>query len=85
MPKTSVPAAAEGVPSNDRGTMSLIIESQDLIANVRDHAQLVFMALESLHQDDEIRAIGTGVYDLQKKIRGVEDAIKAAKQAIQEA
>jgi hypothetical protein len=66
-----------------RNAMSLIIESQDLLANVRDHAHLIFMALESLHQSVGIGPIVTGIYDLEMKIRGIEDTITAAKQAIQ--
>ncbi|MFP5076589.1 hypothetical protein ACLE20_04720 [Rhizobium sp. YIM 134829] len=78
MPNKPVPAAAEGMPTDAR-VMNSYLEAADLIYEVRQHAGLIGMALDSISLDRELSAIAGGITTLQRKIEQLEQTMERAR------
>lgn len=74
MPNQPVPAA-EGMPKSQ---LSLVIDARDVLSRASDLCRLTSMAVDSLIRDDEVNAIGSGVYEVEKCIASIRDLLDSA-------
>ncbi|MGO7036685.1 hypothetical protein ACCT19_38655, partial [Rhizobium ruizarguesonis] len=68
MPNTSVPAAAEGVSKTMTVLTTESLNAQDLVHECVHLSQLVFMAIEDLELNEEMRALSAGIYVIRLKL-----------------
>ncbi|MGO7203896.1 hypothetical protein ACCT30_21990 [Rhizobium ruizarguesonis] len=68
MPNTSVPAAAEGVYKTMTVLTTESLNAQDLVHECVHLSQLVFMAIEDLELNEEMRALSAGIYVIRLKL-----------------
>ncbi|TAX77523.1 hypothetical protein ELI00_15445 [Rhizobium ruizarguesonis] len=68
MPNKSVPAAAEGVSKTMTVLTTESLNAQDLVHECVHLSQLVFMAIEDLELNEEMRALSAGIYVIRLKL-----------------
>ncbi|TCA28412.1 hypothetical protein E0H70_21075 [Rhizobium leguminosarum bv. viciae] len=79
MPNTSVPAAAEGVSKTMTVLATESLNAQDLVHECVHLSQLVFMAIEDLELNEEMRALSAGIYVIRLKLLDAVQLMRLAK------
>jgi hypothetical protein len=68
MPNTSVPAAGEGVSKTMTVQTTESLNAEDLVYECVHLSQLVFMAIEDLELNEEMKALSAGIYVIRRKL-----------------
>ncbi|TAX09313.1 hypothetical protein [Rhizobium leguminosarum] len=68
MPNTSVQASAEGVSKTMTVQTTESLNAEDLVYECVHLSQLVFMAIEDLELNEEMKALSAGIYVIRRKL-----------------